>query len=158
CGSVVWPWLSSFESPAHPVKSLTSTCPAPGAHSTDAHRLAKFEHGRYDADEAKAATRRPGPSPAVGAWSFAVGVPYAERENMKEMKGLNGGYSKHCQRSKPGRCRPRTIINGDFRGICPKKKFFSMPRSPRFESNLKYRPVHRHEATCRVPCVAWALL
>src|SRR3984893_14532913 len=33
CGSVVWPWLSSFESPAHPVKSLTSTCPAPGAHS-----------------------------------------------------------------------------------------------------------------------------
>src|SRR6476660_5691519 len=31
--SVVWPWLSSFESPAHPVKSLTSTCPAPGAHS-----------------------------------------------------------------------------------------------------------------------------
>jgi hypothetical protein len=29
----VWPWLSSLESPAHPVKSLTSTCPAPGAHS-----------------------------------------------------------------------------------------------------------------------------
>src|SRR5437016_14407169 len=26
--------LSSFESPAHPVKSLTSNCPAPGAHST----------------------------------------------------------------------------------------------------------------------------
>jgi hypothetical protein len=43
---LVWPWLSSFESPAHPVKSLTSTCPAPGAHSTlwsikreNAHRL-----------------------------------------------------------------------------------------------------------------------
>src|SRR5262249_7996592 len=34
CGNVVWPWLSSFESPAHPVKSLTSNCPAPGAHST----------------------------------------------------------------------------------------------------------------------------
>src|SRR6266516_462474 len=33
-GNVVWPWLSSFESPAHPVKSLTSNCPAPGAHST----------------------------------------------------------------------------------------------------------------------------
>src|SRR5262249_9686345 len=31
---VVWPWLSSFESPAHPVKSLTSNCPAPGAHSS----------------------------------------------------------------------------------------------------------------------------
>ena len=31
--SFVWPWLSSFESPAHPVKSLTSTCPTPGAHS-----------------------------------------------------------------------------------------------------------------------------
>src|SRR5205807_2282831 len=26
--------LSSFESPAHPVKSLTSNCPAPGAHSS----------------------------------------------------------------------------------------------------------------------------
>src|SRR5262249_22805753 len=29
-----WPWLSSLESPAHPVKSLTANCPAPGAHST----------------------------------------------------------------------------------------------------------------------------
>jgi signal transduction histidine kinase len=27
--------FSSFESPAHPVKSLTSTCPAPGAHSKE---------------------------------------------------------------------------------------------------------------------------
>jgi hypothetical protein len=33
-GALFGPWLSSFESPAHPVKSLTSTCRAPGAHST----------------------------------------------------------------------------------------------------------------------------
>jgi hypothetical protein len=38
---VGWPWLSSFESPAHPVKSLTSNCPAPGAHSSERAQRAK---------------------------------------------------------------------------------------------------------------------
>src|SRR6516164_8952395 len=44
CGNVVWPWLSSFESPAHPVKSLASTCPAPGAHSSSAANACLFDH------------------------------------------------------------------------------------------------------------------
>ena len=40
--NAVWPWPSSFESPAHPVKSLTSTCPAPRAHSSSAKRHVRF--------------------------------------------------------------------------------------------------------------------
>src|SRR5262249_55148806 len=44
CGNVVWPWLSSFESPAHPVKSLTSNCPAPGAHSIERPFRATSRH------------------------------------------------------------------------------------------------------------------
>src|SRR5262249_38047713 len=38
-------WLSSFESPAHPVKSLTSNCPAPGAHSTTWYVGGAIRHG-----------------------------------------------------------------------------------------------------------------
>src|SRR5262249_15236452 len=49
CGNVVWPWLSSFESPAHPVKSLTSNCPAPGAHSRRTTSLYKNSPVRFHA-------------------------------------------------------------------------------------------------------------
>src|SRR5260221_5360237 len=54
CGNVVWPWLSSFESPAHPVKSLNLNLSGPrGAlHSESRLRLGlacPFTHSLSDA-------------------------------------------------------------------------------------------------------------
>src|SRR2546429_6449221 len=82
CGNVVGPWLSSFESPAHPVKSLTSTCPAPGAHSTATtpDDRGGSPHGRYEAAGFHHARRRRDGVAARGAGA-AAGTSHSPLES-----------------------------------------------------------------------------